>query len=127
MRVREINRAEIQYQTTYPEVGFAAKLSNLGGAAPCEPSAAHACLLDDSLAQATTAPGKAGYIFAAVGETVNGANGVNVKLFATATPVKANRTGVRSFCSVEDMVVREQPSGAEITSPDACLALTPIL
>jgi type IV pilus assembly protein PilA len=42
---------------------------------------------------------------------------------ATAVPVTANVTGVRSFCVTEDGVVRVQAAGGGIASRAACLAL----
>lgn len=43
---------------------------------------------------------------------------------ASAVPVTANVTGVRSFCVTEDGVVRVQPEGGAIASRAACLALS---
>src|ERR1700739_5068883 len=36
--IRTINTGMITYQSTYPTVGYAATLSNLGGLTPCVPS-----------------------------------------------------------------------------------------
>jgi type IV pilus assembly protein PilA len=121
-----INTAEKAYSATYPSKGYAMALSDLGqGGSQCgTPSPAHACLIDDSLAQASTPPGKSGYVFTAVGGRAQG--GVNTTYYATATPIAAKKTGVRSFCSTEDGVVRIEPSGAGISSYTDCLNLQPL-
>ncbi len=51
--IRTIQQAELSYTTSYPNQGYAAQLSNLGGAAPCAPSPASACLIDQSLSAGT--------------------------------------------------------------------------
>ena len=63
--VRTIGTAEITYQSNYPTVGYAVQLSDLGtgGATPCVPLPASACLLDDSLANASAPPGRSGYVY----------------------------------------------------------------
>jgi len=50
--IRTVNTAEITYNSTYPTVGFATALSNLGGAlgAACTPATTTACLIDSVLA-----------------------------------------------------------------------------
>jgi type IV pilus assembly protein PilA len=116
--VRTINTAEITYNSTYPTVGFAATLSALGGVAPCTPSSTTACLIDSVLAGGN----KSGYTFAATGAGGPPA----VQYFATAIPVVVNQTGIRSFCSFEDAVIRVQPTGAAIASEAACQALLPL-
>src|ERR1035437_6056608 len=65
--VRTITTAEVGYLTGYPTVGYAAQLSDLGagGAIPCVPSSASACLIDDSLATPSAAPGRGGYLYTA--------------------------------------------------------------
>jgi hypothetical protein len=49
-----------------------------------------------------------------------------VQYYATAIPQAVGQTGIRSFCSFEDAVVRVQPSGAGIPSEAACEALSPL-
>jgi len=116
--IRTINTAEITYDSTYPQVGFAAALTNLGGVTPCTPSTATACLIDSVLAAGT----KSGYIFAATG----GGGTPMVQYYATGTPVTPNQTGIRSFCSFEDAVVRVNPAGTLPGSEGACQALLPL-
>jgi len=116
--LRTINTGEITYNSAYPTVGYAAALTNLGGVAPCTPSSTTACLIDSVLAAGT----KSGYTFASTG-----AGGPPLsQYFATAVPVTLNQTGIRSFCSFEDAVLRVQPTGAAIASEAACEALLPL-
>ncbi len=116
--LRTINTGMITYNSTYPTVGFAATLSVLGGTAPCTPSSTTACLIDSVL----SAGSKSGYSFAATGSGGPPAT----TYYATGVPLTVNETGVRSFCSVSDGVVRVQPTGAAIASLAACQALTPL-
>jgi type IV pilus assembly protein PilA len=102
--VRTINTAMISYNSSYPTVGFAANLVTLGpggvsSACPTPPTSAVACLIDGQLASGT----KSGYNFGAAGTTGNYA--------AWGSPMTANSTGVRSFCSIADAVVRFVASG----------------
>jgi type IV pilus assembly protein PilA len=116
--IRTINTGMITYNSTYPTVGFAAALTNLGGVAPCTPSSTTACLIDSVLAAGT----KSGYTFAAAGSGGPPAT----KYYATAVPVVVNQTGIRSFCSFEDAVVRVQPAGTAIGSEATCQGLLPL-
>jgi type IV pilus assembly protein PilA len=116
--IRTINTAQVTYNSSYPTVGYAAAIGNLGGTAPCTPSSGTACLIDSVLATATAAPGKSGYIFAVAG-TAN-------TYFAGTKPATANTTGIRGFCSAEDAVVRVDPAGGNGTDHNTCLALLPL-
>ena len=113
--IRAINQAEIQYSTTYPTVGYAPNLAALGGAAPCTPSQANACLLDNSIATASPGNGsKSGYVFQATGQAP--VNGINTQYVVGAAPTSFNSTGVRNFCSTEDNVIRFN-SGSQGSQP----------
>src|SRR5438477_4214808 len=70
--IRTVNTAEVSYATAYPTNGYASTLAALGGAVPCTPQPASACLIDNVLA----AGSKSGYNFAAAGANPapNGAN-----------------------------------------------------
>ena len=121
--IKAINQAEIQYQINYPTVGYAPNLASLGGAAPCTPSQANACLIDNSLATASPGNGsKSGYVFQATG--VNPINGVNTEYVAGAAPTSYNSTGVRNFCTTQDNVIRFNNGSAgsqPVTTVAACL------
>ncbi len=116
--IRTINTAEITYNSAYPTVGYAATLAVMGGIAPCTPSSTTACLIDSVLAGGA----KSGYKFTATGSGGPPA----VQYYATAVPVTLNQTGIRSFCSFEDAVIRVDPTGATIGSEAACQALQPL-
>lgn len=100
--IRTVNTAQISYNSSYPTVGYAATLGNLGGSGGvCNPPGpAHACLIDDILA---TAPHKKnGYIFSL--SNVTGTP--NATYTVIGAPVSLDATGTRYFCSYEDAVVR---------------------
>ena len=101
--VRTLNTAQVSYITAYPTVGYGAALSNLGGASPCTASSTNACLIDNNLATATAAPGKSGYIYLMTGTAST--------YVGSAIPTTVNSTGTKSFCSVEDAVVRVDTTG----------------
>jgi type IV pilus assembly protein PilA len=119
--IRTINTAEITYQNTYPATGFAATLLALGGApnVACVPALATACLIDNVLSAGV----KSGYNFQAAAAA---GGPPTVSYEASATPVAINQTGIRSFCSFEDAVVRVQPTGAAIAGVPACQVLSPL-
>jgi len=96
--VRTLNTAEISYNSAYPTVGFAASLGVLAGTSCTPPTSAGACLIDTQLASGN----KSGYSFNLVGSGGPPAS----TYYATGNPITANQTGVRSFCSVADAVVR---------------------
>ena len=96
--VRTLNTAQISYNSAYPTVGFGASLGVLSGTSCAPPTSAGACLIDTQLSSGT----KSGYTF-----VVTGVSGTPASTYqAVASPIAANTTGVRSFCSVADAVVR---------------------
>ena len=125
--IRSIDTAEIAYFGAYQTIGFPAALATLGGAVPCVPSIATACLIDNTLATAVAgSTGKSGYYFNAVGAS-SGATPANDQFLATAAPLSAN-LGTRSYCSVQDAVIRLQPAGIIVLVPGypACMLLSPM-
>ena len=98
--IRTINTAQISYNSAYPTVGYANGLNLLTGTCTGSvlPTSGAACLIDSQLASGS----KSGYLFtaAATGGTPLSAYDVE------ANPQTQNTTGVRSFCSVADAVVR---------------------
>jgi type IV pilus assembly protein PilA len=121
--VRTMNTAEITYNSTYPTFGFAQTLTELGSPslAACTPSQAQSCLIDSVLTSGT----KSGYNFS-LGTDSAQAGGIYVQYSISAVPVTLNQTGIRSFCAIEDAVVRVQPTGAAIGSHAACILLNPL-
>jgi prepilin-type N-terminal cleavage/methylation domain-containing protein len=101
---RTIVTANISYNSAYPTVGFAAALSNLGNggsSGTCTSTSTNACLIDDQLAGGS----KSGYTF---GEAASGAvgSGPTTTFYVYANPQTQNTTGVRTFCAIQDGVVR---------------------
>jgi prepilin-type N-terminal cleavage/methylation domain-containing protein len=106
--IRTINTAMISYNSAYPTVGFAANLTALSGSgSSCTPpTSANGCLIDSQLASGT----KSGYSFTAAASGSSPAG----SYYAAGSPLTPNQTGVRSFCSIADAVVRY--SSAALTS-----------
>jgi type IV pilus assembly protein PilA len=121
--IRSITAAETAYIGAYPTIGFASQLQDLGRTAPCAPTPAHACLLDNNIATAVPGTGgHSGYQFLATG--LNFGSALNTAFVVGGTPVKASQTGTRDFCSVTDGVLRSQPAGGGVPPNDlaTCLA-----
>jgi type IV pilus assembly protein PilA len=114
-QLRTLNTAEVSYVTAYPAQGYGT-LVQLGGAAPCTPAIANACLIDNSLSTNYLGKGKSGYNFAIA--VINAGQYV-----ASAAPITVGSTGVNSFCAIEDGVVRKDPAGAVNATEAACGAL----
>jgi type IV pilus assembly protein PilA len=105
--IRTINTSEIAYNSSYPTVGFSSTLSSLSGTSCSPPSSSGACLIDTTLSSGT----KSGYTFHLSG------SGTPVSTYAVWTnPVTENTTGVRSFCSVQDAVIRVASTGTAVTT-----------
>ena len=120
--VRQISTAEISYQNTYPQVGFAPDLASLGGpAANCIPSSSTGCILDSVVSAGT----KSGYQFFAAGFQGAGTT-LNTTFVGSAAPLTYNTTGVRMFCVATDNgVLRAQPGSTGATpAPDVPTCLT---
>jgi prepilin-type N-terminal cleavage/methylation domain-containing protein len=102
--LRAINTGEVTYNTTYP--GTFAALSSLGpDSSVCtNPSSTTACLIDNVLANATSAAtAKSGYMF-----NVN----ANAASYTTeAEPADPTSTGTRGFCSDQELVLFYVPTG----------------
>jgi len=126
--LRTINTAENTYQSTYPTIGFAPALANLGGAlgAACVPSSTTACLLDSVLSNNgnPAGSGKSGYNFATGAGAVG--SGLIIGYTIQASPMTLNQTGVRGFCSEEDAVVRVDPAGKCSNTEAGILTFNPL-
>ncbi len=123
--LKAMQSAEAVYFNTYPTVGYAGALSNLGGAGPCTPSSTTGCLIDSFLAQASTpATGKSGYYFLATGLVVGG-TAYNDAFVTAGAPVSMNRTGNHDYCMENDGILHSQigsPGDSPVTSLAACTA-----
>ncbi len=109
--IRTVNAAQITYVATYPTVGYATKLPQLGPTSQgvCKkPAQAHACLVDWAVSNAGTASSaKSGYYF----RLRVGGSGDSSSYEVAGSPAVFNETGVRNFCSIEDGVVRYDNKG----------------
>jgi type IV pilus assembly protein PilA len=120
-----IKVGEITYFNSYPTVGYATQLSDLGGVGPCTPSSTTGCLIDNFLA--TAAPGsvgKAGFVFLATGIVTGGATN-NTAFVAATSPIAVHSTGNRDFCSTNDGVLRQQMASVgdvPVNNLASCLA-----
>lgn len=117
--LRTVNTAEVSYTSFYPSIGFPSTIGVLGGAAPCTPSSATACLLDATL----TTGSKSGYTFTATGVLPVG--GANTEYVTNAVPQNLNVTGVKGFCATEDNAVRFVTPAGSALDHDSCQALLP--
>lgn len=128
--MRTINTAQISYQVSYPQKGFARDLASLGPdpRGPNLVSARHASLLDSSFANpACTANAwcaKSGYSFNV--RAVCGATKCT-DFVSVATPLSTN-TGMRTFCSTSDAVIRMRFGGpfSDLISPAQCRRWPPL-
>jgi type IV pilus assembly protein PilA len=107
--VRTITTAQIEYQTSYPTLGYSTSLAALGpGNNNCNggPSTGQACIIDAVLASGT----KSGYNIAS---TTSGGAAPYTAFITAAEPTAVGTSGNKAFCSLEDGVVRSiNPSPA---------------
>jgi type IV pilus assembly protein PilA len=125
--IRQIKTAEVSYYTSYPNVGYATALADLGGTTCNPPNAASACLLDTVVSAAIPgSTGKSGYYLNATGISNKG---LNSDFVAGAAPVAPETSGDRDFCSTSDAVLRFQPAtGAPpATTVAGCVAFPSVL
>jgi len=111
--LRVINTAAITYSITYPDLGFPAQLTILGGVNPCSASSTQSCLIDDILAQGT----KAGYSFSWTGDGAV----PSVSFVDTGIPQSIGSSGQNMYCSDQTGVIHYDPSGSGCSN--ASLAL----
>jgi type IV pilus assembly protein PilA len=118
--IRAIASSQIVYFNTYPTVGYAATLTDLGGAAPCTPGPSSACLLDNAVSSAVPgSSGKSGYQFQSTGLSNGGL--INSNYVTGATPLSVGLSGNRNLCATDIQVLRAQPGGGlPVTTLAAC-------
>jgi hypothetical protein len=114
--VRTVNTAQVVYEATYTENGFARDLASLGGSPNQRtPSATHALLLDSTLACPAGTTGswctKSGYKFTVHASCMQGQC---FQYVVVATP-ESSSSGQRSFCSTKEGVIRFK-AGPPVTS-----------
>ena len=116
--LRTMNTAQVTYQTSYPSMGYASSLSQLGPVSGGgDPSSTGAGLIDSVLAGANFGGGvaKSGYLFG----VSNSGSSPFLDYTLSAGPAQYNQTGVKSFCSNSDAVIRQivdTSSGAAVSA-----------
>jgi len=121
--LRTLNTAEITYNTTYPNVGFACSLPTLGPpASGSSASSGAAGLIDANLAAGV----KSGYSFHLLSTTCAPANGIKTTYDYGAVPVSPGVTGQRYFCTDPTGVIQFSQTAAFSDSSGVCSAGTPI-
>ena len=105
-----IAKAEFQYNSTYPQLGFTCSIAELGGDPKSgAPTAQSAQLLQSDLASGE----KAGYTFAITNcdkTTINNQDHFN-SFEVTAVPQSVGHTGDNGFCADESNTIRKDPTG----------------
>ena len=123
--LKALQSAEAIYFNTYPTVGYAASIGNLGGPGPCTPSSTTACLIDSLVATSTPgSTGKSGFVFLATG-IMSGGTTYNDVYINAGSPVLMNKTGNHDYCSTNDGILRSQIGSAgdtPVTTQAACVA-----
>jgi type IV pilus assembly protein PilA len=108
--LRMLNEMEGQYNSTYPQHGFACSLTALGGKIGSgPPTAESAQLIPDDLASGH----KAGYTFTisnCAKTTINNVDQYN-SYQITAVPNSVGHSGNRGFCTDENGEIRYDPKG----------------
>lgn len=114
--LRTINTAETAYASTYTSVGFSTDLPSLSGTTcPTTPASTGACLIDSTLAAATTTgTSKSGYWCQYTLST--GAEGYTLQ----GNPAQPNWSGVRFFYTDSTNVIRYNV-GSPATANDSAI------
>jgi prepilin-type N-terminal cleavage/methylation domain-containing protein len=105
--LRVINTAAVTYSITFPDMGFPAQLTTLGGATPCAASSTQACLIDDILSHGS----KGGYTFLWRGDGA----APSVNFIVGATPQLIGTSGQRMFCADQTGVIHYDSTGSSCT------------
>jgi len=123
--LRTLQTAQITYNSTYPTVGFASTLTNLGpnGSSCTTPDSQHACLVDSVIGCSGGANCvKSGYSYNINDSGTYTSGGIVLGFEASADPTAPGTTGVRYFCSANsDAVVRASTTGSSIATVTGCL------
>jgi prepilin-type N-terminal cleavage/methylation domain-containing protein len=132
--VRTINTAEVTFSTTYPLVGYAGDLKDLGpgtatGCPATGPTSTAACLLDAVLGDPASVGGayatkdSFNYVLTGIGSAPA------IDYVAYAMPTGAS-SGDKDYCSCSDVVIRTvadpKANGTKLTTVSGCQALLPL-
>ncbi len=110
--MRQINTAEMSYNSTYPTVGYASTLTVLadGGGDCSTPTSAGACLIDDALAAASASTAaKSGYYFTLALDSSPGYT-------LLGTPASQGSTGIKNFYTDGTEALRYTTDGSTANS-----------
>lgn len=125
--VRTVDSAQVQYQSEYPDVGYAPDLASLGG--DCKNmTAEHACLITPPLADSSCTGThwcvKNGYQYILQADWQR----PHQQFVVTAIPLEPGKSGQKNYCSTSDAVVRSEPSTSRTTpyTAEQCGGLTPL-
>ena len=130
--VRTINVAQVTYETTYPDRGYAPDLATLGPGASSScsggPTAEHACLIDGTIGAPHCTSGtwctKGMYRFTiasncqASSAAAGNADTACKEFVVVATPVTL-AAGQHNYCSISDGLVRARRVGPIVRPPTA--------
>lgn len=105
--IRSVTVAEVQYASTYPNLGFADSLQKLGPTSGT-PSPDAAGLLDPAVAKGE----KSGYRFTLTPTKGSGSNGQTTGFTIVAEPTAPGASGIRSFCSDQTNVLYYKADGS---------------
>jgi type IV pilus assembly protein PilA len=105
--LRVINTAAVTYSITYPDMGYPAHLTTLGGANPCSASSTQSCLIDDILALGN----KGGYSFVWTGDGAV----PSVSFVVTGTPQTVGASGQNMYCTDQTGLIHYDPTGSGCT------------
>ncbi|MGA7521206.1 MAG: type II secretion system protein [Acidobacteriaceae bacterium] len=108
--LRTIHEAEIEYNTTYPQNGYACTMAALGGnASSGPPTPQQAQLLQPDLASGV----KSGYVFNLTNCTKTTVNNQDMytSFEATAVPQAVGKTGHNGFCLDMTGEIKKDPAG----------------
>ena len=111
--MRTINTAEITYASTYPSIGYATTIGNLAGSSCGSPTSTAACLIDATLAAATSsANSKSGYYFTLAASSSLG-------YILNGDPAKVGSTGVKHFYTDGTAVIHYNATAAAAAADSA--------
>ena len=108
--LRMLNEMEGQYNSTYPQHGFACSLTALGGKVGSgAPTAESAQLIAEDLASGN----KSGYTFTITGCNKTTVNNIDqyISYQINAVPTSIGHSGNRGFCTDENAQIRYDPKG----------------
>ncbi len=98
--VRIFNTTESAYRSAHPSTGYSCSMSDL-----------------EEVGLGRLAEGrKNGYVFELTGCTPDKPGGSNTKFMIMASPMIANQTGVRVFCSDQTLVIKASSDSASVCS-----------